>query len=349
MMKRVAKLRPCPRCGRETRRLIDGLCEDCFIEGFTAIEAPPRVEMRVCPRCGAYYRQGRWVEGELGPGITDEVIRGTRISEFLEEAEITVECEATPLSRGAVPALLKVRGEVFGRVFEEVCEIRVRISREICRRCSRIAGGYYEAILQIRAEGRTPSPEEVESCLEIIDDRIEHHGSFVTRLQEVKKGVDVYIGAKSAAQDSGREIIRRFGGEIITSPKLVGRRGGKDIYRLTVLVRLPRFVAGDIVNFRGRYVLLTSISRGGEGIYLEDWRKTGRMDLSELKFCMSSLDAKKTVLLLAYEREIEVLDPETLRPVTIEKPAPLTASAGDDVLAVKIDGSVFLIPEEVEE
>ncbi|VUT27518.1 MAG: NMD3 family protein [Candidatus Syntrophoarchaeum sp. GoM_oil] len=343
-MKGVVNLKLCLRCGKETDELIDNVCKDCFIRTFKAVEELPGLEIRVCPNCGAYYRKGKWVESDLKKGITDEVARNIKVSDLLEKREIKVDCEVGEPPGGVVPAVLRVEGEIFNQSIKEEHDFNIKIKRESCVRCSRIAGGYYEAIVQIRAEGRKASKEELDSCLVIIAERVEGHASFVTKLLDVKNGVDVYVASKSAAQDGAREIIKRFGGETRVSPKLIGRRGGKDLYRLTILVRLPRFVRGDIVYFRKRVVLLTSVSKHTEGIYLEDGMKAGKMDHPDLKFLMNLSDAKEAVLLVVYEKDVEVLDPETFRAVTIKKPLFLTEGAGEEVRVVKIDDRVFLVP-----
>jgi nonsense-mediated mRNA decay protein 3 len=343
-MKGVVELKFCPHCGEETDELIDDVCKDCFIRTFKAVEALPELEIRVCPNCGAYYQRGNWIEGDLQKGITDEVLRNIKVSDMFEKSEIKVDCELGEPPGGIVPAVLRIEGEIFNQSIKEEHNFNIKIKRESCVRCSRMSGGYYEAIVQIRTEGRRPSREEIDSCLVILAERVEGHASFVTKMLDVKGGVDLYIASKSAAQDGAREIIKRFGGERRVSPKLIGRRGGRDLYRLTILVRLPRFVSGDIVYFRGRVVLLTSISKHTEGIYLENGMKAGKLDLSDLKFCMNVSDAEEAVLLVVYEKEVEVLDPETFRAVTLKKPLFLTEGAGEGVGVVKIDDRMFLVP-----
>ncbi|MHC1596595.1 MAG: 60S ribosomal export protein NMD3 [Candidatus Syntropharchaeales archaeon] len=343
-MKGVVELKFCPNCGEATDELIDHVCKNCFIRTFKAVEVFPELEIRVCPNCGAYYHRGKWIEGDLKKGITDEVVRNIKVSDLLEKTEIKLDCELGAPPGGIVPAVLRIEGEIFNQSIKEEHNFNIKIKRESCVRCSRMAGGYYEAIVQIRAEGRRPSGEEIDSCLVILAERVEGHASFVTKLIDVKNGVDVYVASKSAAQDGAREIIKRFGGERCVSPKLIGRRGGRDLYRLTILVRLPRFVSGDIVYFRGRVVLLTSVSKHTEGIYLENGMKAGKMDLSDLTFCMNVSDAEEAVLLVIYEKEVEVLDPETFKAVTLKKPLFLTESAGEEVRVIKIDDRVFLVP-----
>ena len=59
----------CPRCGDPVESPGDGatrreqsLCDACYFEGFDLVEAPERIEVMVCARCGAVHRGNRWVD-----------------------------------------------------------------------------------------------------------------------------------------------------------------------------------------------------------------------------------------------------------------------------------------------
>src|SRR6056297_865799 len=64
----------CPRCGDEIERPPEGdlpggprdpdavLCDGCYFDSFDLVDAPDRIEIRVCSRCGALHRGNRWVD-----------------------------------------------------------------------------------------------------------------------------------------------------------------------------------------------------------------------------------------------------------------------------------------------
>src|SRR6056297_2386986 len=67
----------CPNCGdpvdsdpgeRETlpgdggRRREQRLCDACYFDRFEMVDAPDRIEVRVCAQCGAVHRGNRWVD-----------------------------------------------------------------------------------------------------------------------------------------------------------------------------------------------------------------------------------------------------------------------------------------------
>jgi nonsense-mediated mRNA decay protein 3 len=69
---------------------------------------------------------------------------------------------------------LTVEANVQDRHVVSEKDIEVRVRNETCEMCSRMAGGYYEAILQIRATDRFPNKKEIARCLKIADNVIAH-------------------------------------------------------------------------------------------------------------------------------------------------------------------------------
>lgn len=92
---------------------------------------------------------------------------------------------------------------------------------------------YYEAILQLR-----PRDDKV---LEFIKKRIEDKKNvFISRIDEVKTGLDIYISSQRFARSLGHRLKKSFDGKVVYSRKLftVSRKTGKRVYRVTVLFRL---------------------------------------------------------------------------------------------------------------
>ena len=90
--------------------------------------------------------------------------------------------------REITPYMYMVRAEVDAVVREEPvhaeAETEVRIQRTACDMCSRESGGYFEAIIQIRAAGRFPTEEEKKRSMTIAREAM-----------TVKEGLDLAIRA----------------------------------------------------------------------------------------------------------------------------------------------------------
>jgi NMD protein affecting ribosome stability and mRNA decay len=99
---------------------------------------------------------------------------------------------------------------------------------QLCTDCSRRSGGYFEAIIQLRG-----SAEKTAKARDALVARIEER-SFVSKVEQLREGVDVYAGSRKAALEALREMRLKHG----TSAKLFGVKDGRRVYRFTYCVRL---------------------------------------------------------------------------------------------------------------
>ncbi|HTX44541.1 MAG TPA: NMD3-related protein, partial [Methanocella sp.] len=219
-----------------------------------------------------------------------------------------------------------------------------------CETCSRMAGGYYEAILQIRAQDRFPNRKEVARCLKIADTVIAHAEkagdrlAFVTDIQELPEGTDIYMGSTACSRQIARAIVDEFGGTVQESPKLVGEKDGKGLYRVTFAVRIPNIVPGDIVRMYGNPVVVEKVGKRIGGTDLATGNTTSILSEEKLEKLSDRSKAIKTVLVSEDAGSVQILDPISYVPLTIKKPTFLNKAPGEDVWVVKIADGVFLLP-----
>src|SRR5207302_463181 len=90
-------------------------------------------------------------------------------------------------------------------------------------------------------------------------DRSEGAATFVSRIEEVHGGLDFYVSTNALAKGLARDIAGSFGGIVSASPKLFGQKQGKEVYRVTALVRLAAFQKGDVVRHKGSLAEVTSL------------------------------------------------------------------------------------------
>ena len=140
--------------------------------------------------------------------------------------------------------------------------VRVRIKPSLCDSCQKQRGRYYEGILQVRGEDRELTPREMGSVRTFVTARVnrsEGTATFVSRIEEVHGGLDFYVSTNALAKGLARDIAGSFGGTVSASPKLFGQKQGKEVYRVTALVRLAAFQKGDVVRHKGSLAEVTSI------------------------------------------------------------------------------------------
>ena len=343
----------CPRCGKETQQ--EGLCQACFADKYVVFEVPQVTEVVICAKCPAYKVGERWVLTklntfeELAKKAASKNLRlMIKVNKEVKEPAILLTSEFTN------PFILKahiiVEGSIEGRPVKTEADVEVRIRKETCDVCSRIAGGYYEAIIQIRASGRLPTKKELQRCMKIADDnmvRAEKAGdrlAFVSDIMELPEGTDIYMGSTAAARQISRAIVNDMGGTNLESPKLVGEKEGKGLYRVTFAVRLPGIVPGDIVRMHNSLVIVEKVGRRISGTDLVTGFSTSIEAEEEPAKIASASEGVSTVLVSGDSNSVQILDPDTYVPLTLRKPAFLNKQPGEDVRVIKTNEGVFLLP-----
>jgi len=340
----------CPECGRDTTKIYNGRCKECFLKNFTLIECPSVIKIRVCPVCGAYSTSGRWINvSDQKEMLFSEISRSIRVHPDANGVKLDLSEEEIDPSRYLVH--ISVSAVVEGVSISATADTEIRIKRETCDVCSRIAGGYYAGILQLRADHRHISESEIEKCIQLTDrilanlaakgDRL----AFVSKIKELKEGVDLYIGSINACKHVCHTIIRELGGTSVTSASLAGRKDGEDLYRITCAVRLPAYVNGDIISIQHKVIEVTHQDRQIYGIDLADGSRVSfDADVPAIKLG-SRGDAVLAVLVSMENDEVQVLDPETYKTVILKRPPFLHANAGSDVHVIRTPAGLFLLPE----
>ncbi|MEA2045895.1 MAG: 60S ribosomal export protein NMD3 [Euryarchaeota archaeon] len=341
----------CPGCGSPT---VEGLCKRCRLESTTLLSCPPRVEVISCPVCGAQRLQGRWqpVDRPVEVLVSEAAERSVEIYRDLANPQVTL----TVSKRGATRYIAEVEliGEFEGMPAEDRCTIAVDLRYETCDRCSKMAGRYYEAVVQLRARGRSLSPQEIEECEKIVisqaDKSLEKGDrlAFVREMKPVQGGVDIVVGSTQMGRLTARSILDRFGGRMRESYKQVGAKNGKELYRTNILVRLPRLRDGDVVVARG--TVLEVRGYGGKRTLCLSLMDGGRVFLSEEEADAARLlgnrsDSQKTVVVAMDEAVLEILDPVSYKTISVTRPGHLEVGPGDEVEVIGSgDDLVLLAP-----
>src|SRR5213083_1121219 len=249
----------CVECGAEGP-VYEGLCANCFRKRHPIVAPVEFVDVPRCQSCGSYRLRSGWTNADRDlviPQLLREAMPPLAPYERLSFTHVAREEDANNLS---------VRVKAAGR-FQELTavqdfQVRIRIKPSYCDACQKQRGRYYEGILQVRGEDRELAPREVRAARTFVAariDRSEDPEAFVSRIQEVHGGLDFYVSTNALAKGLARDIAGSFGGTVSASPKLFGQKQGKEVYRVTALVRLAAFQKGDVVRHKGSLAEVTSI------------------------------------------------------------------------------------------
>lgn len=285
----------CPQCGEQTDELFDSLCKACFTKAVRFLDvAQVEIGVRMCGTCGGYFKGKERTSVEAV--VRDSVRRDVR-KRYGYECNVDVSPASLAGEKGLKAAedkmrlLVTVNAEVEGVAIEEKGDVAVIIKKETCDRCSKISGGYYAGIVQIRAEDRIPADEELAVAEEIAYLSL-GAADFVSKEKMLKEGLDIYVSSMDCGRRISRRIVKKLGGSFSESRRLYGRKDGRNVYRVSFSVRLPGFEAGALVDTGDTVLSVERVIRGkgiecvdkstGERVFLnkKEMKKAKRVDTS---------------------------------------------------------------------
>jgi nonsense-mediated mRNA decay protein 3 len=335
-MKKDIKGNFCPKCGKLSET--DGLCNQCRIGSTPWFTCDNRVKSTGCPSCGAIKVVNTWTDSvaeraDLGPEIAKSAVH---FHKDVKKPSIEVTIRDLTLNRSR--ATLVLRGILYNKPVEVTCTVEILWHKEQCDRCNRISGSYYEGVVQVRAEGRTPSTFEIQTAASVaqqVEDNLQAGGerlSFISDINEIHDGIDIIIGSQHIGLLISQGIVAQLGGRYTTHPKLIGEKNGRQLFRVTYSVRLPRFQKNDVIKIRNRYYEVLRVeSHHLQAIDLkEGTAKSVREDDVE-KIIGNSRNAEQGLVVYAEGKNMGVLDPISSRTQECPQLKWLEVRAGDQL------------------
>jgi len=246
-------------------------------------------------------------------------------------------------------ATIALKGLLYNTPVEGTCSIELIWHKEQCDRCNRISGSYYEGIVQVRADARLPSTFELQMSAGIaqqVEDSLQAGGerlSFIADMNETREGLDITVGSQHIGTLISQGIITQLGGRFTTHPKLVGEKNGRQLYRITYSVRLPRFQKQDVVLSHGRYLEVIRVESNHLKVLdlIEGIQRSVREDDVE-RLIGNLRNTESALVAYADGRIMGILDPETCQTKEFRKLKWLDVKAGQHVLVLR-DGDHLVV------
>lgn len=301
----------CSVCGRVTKELFENKCRGCLFLERVAVKLPERIELNICRQCMKYRDGVRWIGigGSLEDAVSSAVKRSIEIKNLEKPSISLVSGEMD--AKYDIPVSVKVSGEFLGSEISSEKKTNVHVSFGACKDCSRRRGKYYESILQVRGEMSDEERETIAECVR----NVVSPTSFISDFKELKAGMDFYIGSTSAAKKAASAVLEKFGGELLISPKLVGRDNrGRATYRTNLALRLPRFKECDIIEFNGKVMQVIGLTKDKVAAFdLED-RKRVTIPIRSLESAIAlgrKKDIVKATVSEVVRGRVQVIDMKT--------------------------------------
>jgi len=339
----------CVKCGEEDVETINGLCLNCFLNGRKLISMPHHVDLMRCANCEEFNIDDQWVKKKLNDAVEDIALTTLSVIPEGRIASVGVMVEKQEEKTFVVHVQADV--DVGGVVTMDEDSVIVRLKNTVCKRCSRQLGSYYESIIQVRTGEKTLDDDLRDEVVRSVTASVEtqsktNRSLFISKVQEVPGGVDIYLSSISLGKTLTRELSETYGAEVKESSSLVGvSSDGQEVYRVTFLLRLPLYHVGDIILFKDRPYKLTALNKnGGKMIDLYDFRETSikNYELLTIKVLLKAKEVKEATVVSTSDKEIQVLHPTSY--ITKDVRIPEGAEIGETVKVVEVEEVLLYVP-----
>ena len=344
----------CPECGSSDKEMIGDICIDCFLKDFKPIQVPTNIKVTVCSHCNSKLEKGQWVESNIP---TEEIIyraleNNIQVDERIEEEIIDLEIEQ--IKGRTAQCTVEINCKLSNKQVQDIIEVDVQINKSACPTCSKRNSGYYEAVIQLRADNRPLNAEEKKYADEIIFNSLNKQYkrdklAYLAERLTLKEGIDYYIGSLKSAKKGVTALRKNFGGIVKESPRLISedKSTGKGLYRVWISIRLPEFQIGDFVKYSNKIGQVIFIDND-KGIAV-DLKTAENFSLPWNKYDSIELISKKeniqtSTIISKSPSMIQILDPIDYSALDLEmSKSAKDLNIGDEVELIKINEEIYLL------
>ena len=337
----------CVECGFEGQ-LYQSLCTDCFLKKNTFTKIPKNIDVEICTHCGSRKKGKGWIRN-----VDNDTLKKVIAENVKTEPEVSgfdIHFDPQYEDENNVNVEVITHAKVHDLKKEERHKTKIRFKKTVCDECSKQQGGYWEAKVQLRGTKGKLSSEDFERAYDIVDSILaekekKDRDAFITKVEEIHSGLDFYLGSKNLGKTISKKLAAKFGGQVKESAQLMGRKDGKDIYRMTYSVRLLEFRVDDFLQLDEQIFQVRKIS--SDGVLLrallsgkDFWFSTA--DLEKAKIIGGVELIKDMVVVSRGKNEIQVLDPDNLKTIDVLLPNGIDVK-GESVKVVKYEDLYFLV------
>ena len=337
----------CVECGSE-EELFGSLCRKCLLSK-DLIMPPSHIALEMCHDCKKFFEAGRWKDIYYIELASEILADQTKTHAQVES--ISWEIPDFPPEKGEHREICRAIAIIGGQEFEQDFEVGIRIRVQMCPSCSRQSSDYFEAIIQLRRDGIAVKDAEKELAIENqlilkYTDTLagNEENAFLTKWGAVPGGIDYYIGSIVLAKNISAKMRDNYGATIKESNTVVGMRDGQDLFRWTILVRMPANGVGDVVAYDRKLYVVDAVTR--KVLTLKEITKgqIHRINPEDVKLKpVTKYSELMEAVVVSYEgKTIQVLDPDNYKTVTLALP-PYLKQVGETVPVVRYDERLHVV------
>jgi nonsense-mediated mRNA decay protein 3 len=337
----------CVECGKEGPIYKDGVCANCYIKTNRFTKGPDLIDLSICSHCDSFKVKNTWTSDLFSDVIRRLVINTFQISNDLKKIVIETECIE---KKQGMECRVVISGVLDDKEITEEHNLLVRLKKTVCDVCSKKFGGYHEAVIQIRADKRILSEDELYNIRQSVERLVENmqakgnRSLFITDIEMEHGGLDFYLSEKGASLAIAKKIQERYGGLIKQSSKNIGMNDSKQVYRMTFLLRMPSYRRGDFISYDKSFFYISSIA--GNKVHLYDLSSCDEKVLDGKELQKASIFGredliKEMILVSQTDQDVQVMDPKAYKIHIIIKPMSVSYKS-EKINVVIIEDKLFL-------
>ena len=355
----------CARCGKELNQksILPGyLCPSCYLEAKIPLSSLPKIEVVLCPQCLSFMKGKQWIRTsakDLIEAAFKAILQVAQraIKSLAKGLALNFSLDKETLKPLYTSSHIQVKLKVIARSLEadisKMLEQDVTVYLRLCPQCSMTKAGGFEAVVQVRADGRSLREADVQLVNGLLQRfsskyNVTERGAYLVEVKEVHGGLDVKFSSATMAKRFAEELRNLVGAMVKYSYKVRGiNSSGKTSYYTTISVRFPQFSLGEVVRYKGELVLVKSFDRDQFiAISLRNRRKVKIPFASVWKekevitgfpikmFSVLSIHGDTATLLNLESNEVQEIPAHMLPP---------WIKVGDRIRAVEHDGKILIV------
>ncbi len=344
----------CVDCGKEKPIFKNGSCLECYINNHQFSQGPEVFHIFNCNYCGAYKYKSTWKNESFDEIVKRYVKNAFSFDPDLKNIAISLECQGKDET---IFCKVTITGTIENEEISEKQFVEIRVKPNVCDVCSKQFGGYHEAILQIRTSEKKMSTKQKDTIEQFLTTLISsmqekgNRGLFITDINYEKTGIDFLLSDKQAAATIIKKAQDEFSGEITISSSNVGMKDGKQVYRMTYLLRLPSFRKHSIFTKDNDLFIVRSLSNNLVHVLdVKTWNEhTFQIkDIESVNSYNYEDFVQQMIVVSQTDEEIQVMDKKSYTITVIKKPKKITYSL-EQIPVIRFEDSFFLLPETIKE
>ena len=316
----------CPKCGKPVKKGV--FCDSCEEK---TLEYKP-IKIKLCPS-KRYFYKGQWRGFRDLRSLSEKLLKQSvkEHAELIAGLEEFKDLLEKPGLKKEIPLTIAYED----REFVLPVETEVTYSPGV----SKIGSTYFEGILQLR----NATPESKEYVKKFLLSKSKKQ-VLVNKVIDKNSSVDYFFTDKKKMRPLALKLVRNFGGYISENPQLFSKdkQTSKDIYRQNMLVELPSFKEGDVVDLDGTLVLVKKTEKIITGINLETGKKTTFTYTPMNSESFKVVKQEKTTVSQT-KPELQAILPETYQPVKAGNPLKLSLVPGQKIRLVRQEKKYYVL------